>query len=85
MHKLKIIPKFSFAALATDGCDYIKGYCVACVDRKIVDSAKKLKLDIENYLTTTNTYYLHEKLGSLVGGGYTGTNVSDFYLLSFEK
>ena len=43
------------------------------------------KHDIENYLNTTNTYYLHEKLGSLVGGGYTGTNVSDFYLLSFEK
>ena len=55
------------------------------MDRKIVDCAKKLKLDIENYLNTTNTYYLHEKLGSLVGGGYTGTNVSDFYLLSFEK
>ena len=85
MHKLKIIPKFSFAALATDGCDYIKGYWGACVDRKIVDCANKLKLYIENYLNTTNTYYLHEKLGSLVGGGYTGTNVSDFYLLSFEK
>ena len=85
MHKLNIIPKFSFAALATDGCDYIKGYWGACVDRKIVDCAKKLKLDIENYLNTTNTYYLHEKLGTLVDGGYTGTNVSDFYLLSFEK
>ena len=85
MRKLNLIPRFSFAALATDGCDYIKGYWGAYVDNKIVDYAIKLKLDIDNYINTTDTFYLHEKLGTLVQGEYTGTNVSDFYLLSFEK
>jgi glycerate-2-kinase len=85
MRKLNLIPKFSFAALATDGCDYIKGYWGAYVDNKIVDYAIKLKLDIDNYINTTDTFHLHEKLGTLVHGEYTGTNVSDFYLLSFEK
>ena len=36
-------------------------------------------------IDATDTYHLHEKLGTLVEGFYTGTNVSDFYLYAFEK
>ena len=77
--------KFSFAALATDGRDFLEGVMGAWANSEVGQYLREGDINCSDYIDATDTYHLHEKLGTLVEGFYTGTNVSDFYLYAFEK
>lgn len=79
------VKTFDFAALASDGCDFLEGVHGACVNEGTADLAQKNGLDISSLKARTSSYEFHEKLGTLVQGTFSGTNVSDFYLYDFTK
>lgn len=85
LRNLALFQKFVFTAVATDGCDFIKGVHGAWVDHNTLSRAKALKLDLESSLEMTQSYEAHAALGTLIEGGFTGTNVSDFYLLELDR
>jgi len=76
---------FSFAAVATDGMDYLEGVHGAQFDN--VTSEKKP--DYESFLVEciakNCTYDFHSKMDTLIKGPKTGTNMSDFFLFSFYR
>ena len=82
---LKDFKRFEFAAVASDGCDYISGCQGAIISDVVMAEIEKSGIDYQSYIEATDTFHLHNKLGTLIKGGYTGTNVSDFYILLFEK
>jgi glycerate 2-kinase len=88
MSILPLLPRvaaFDFAALASDGCDFLAGVHGACVSESTAEQAQRGGLDINDLKARTASYEFHEKLGTLVQGTYSGTNVSDFYLFDFTK
>lgn len=71
----------AFAALATDGRDFLPGIYGASVDGADLQQVSQQKLDVAEAIASTNSHLLHQKLGTLVTGKPTGTNVSDIFLL----
>lgn len=76
---------YEFCALATDGCDYLKGIHGATVKDLDFTPFKESKKSLSSAIEKTESYNFHSKIGTLVTGPYTGTNVSDFFLFSFVK
>ena len=76
---------FSFAAVATDGMDYLEGIHGAWFDSTFTETINEQTAFIQQRIENTETYHVHKLLGTLLEGGKTGTNMSDFFLLSFEK
>jgi glycerate-2-kinase len=72
-----------FASADSDGVDFIRGVAGAIIDDKTGDLAKKE--DIEDYIIKNNTFFLHEKLGTLIYSEPTGTNVGDLSVYLQEK
>lgn len=76
---------FEFLAIASDGCDFLNGVHGAIITHKHIEKVNSLELDVKNYIKNFNSFNLHKKIGSLIKGPMTGTNVNDFYLFYFEK
>lgn len=83
--ELKGFGRFEFAAVASDGRDYMSGYLGALISEVVIAEIERSGIDYQSYIQATDTFNLHNKLGTLIKGYYTGTNVSDFYILLFEK
>ncbi len=76
---------FSFCAVATDGVDYLEGVHGAVFDSSMGDIVTENREFIRNCVREQNTFRAHKRLGSLLEGDKTGTNLSDFFLFSFRK
>jgi glycerate-2-kinase len=76
---------FSFLAIASDGVDFLEGVHGAFYDSTMKEDVKINLQFIIKEIKNCNTYEVHKKLNTLVQGGVTGTNMSDFFLFSFEK
>ena len=74
-----------FAAIATDGVDYIEGIHGAYYESGLRNKVEKDQEFILQEIERRNTYVVHKKLGTLIEGAKTGTNLSDFFLFAFEK
>jgi len=74
-----------FVAVATDGMDYLEGVHGAFCNNEMLPSIKKNRPFIKKEIKKNNTYVVHKKLGSLLEGEKTGTNISDFILFTFQK
>ncbi len=76
---------FEFLAISSDGCDFINGVHGALITDNHISIINKLSINIDDYLKKFNSFYFHKKIGSLIKGPMTGTNVNDCYLFYFEK
>ena len=63
--------------LATDGSDGPTDAAGAIVDGEMVQRAKALGLDPQQYLADNDSYHILQKLGDLLITGPTNTNVND--------
>jgi len=55
------------------------------ITNKHIEKIYSESINIDYYINNFNTNELHDKIGSLIKGPMTGTNVNDFYLFYFEK
>jgi glycerate 2-kinase len=86
MRKPRIVPgDFCFLAVATDGMDFMEGVHGAFFDSEMMPRIEQSQDEIAQAIADTNTYALHQRMNSLVSGGKTGSNLSDFFLFSFTK
>jgi len=69
--------KLSCICVSSDGIDYIKNSSGAYVSFRDLVFCKKNKIPLREYILKNNTYFLHKKLGGLIKGRNTGTNVGD--------
>jgi len=83
--ELKKYINFEFLAISSDGCDYLNGVHGALITNKHIEKIYSESINIDYYINNFNTNELHDKIGSLIKGPMTGTNVNDFYLFYFEK
>ena len=77
--------EFCFVAVATDGMDYLEGVHGAYFDSSMREEVERQREFIEREIRKSNTHSVHQKLGSLLEGERTGTNMSDFFLFAFDK
>ena len=85
MLKFKPIFDFYFVAIATDGMDYLKGVHGAFYNSSMIMKINDNQDFIKAKIDQKNSYEIHEKLDTLIKGPLTGTNLSDFFLFSFNK
>jgi len=76
---------FSFAAVATDGMDYLEGVHGAQFDNFISEKRPDHESFLVECIEKNRTYDFHSKMDTLIKGPKTGTNMSDFFLFSFYK
>jgi len=84
---LKFKPEFDFffAAIATDGMDYLDGVHGAYYDSQMNQIVSRNKDFIQSNISELNSYNIHKELKTLIEGSKTGTNMSDVFLFTFEK
>jgi hydroxypyruvate reductase len=71
-----------FVSFATDGDDGPTDAAGAVCDGQLYDEAvKEHHIDIGQYIADCDSYHFHQKLGSLIKTGSTGTNVNDIILI----
>jgi glycerate 2-kinase len=85
INELRNFNNFEFLAISSDGCDFINGVHGAIISDKHLKIIDSMELNIHDYISKFNSYELHNKIGSLIKGPMTGTNINDFYLFYFEK
>ena len=80
-------PKFNFffTAVATDGMDYLDGVHGAFYNSEMNQTINKNRGFIQFNISKLNSYKIHKELNTLIRGPKTGTNMSDFFILAFEK
>lgn len=83
--ELKTMPHFTFIAFASDGCDFVHGVHGAWISDETVGRLRTLGIDHRDALARTATHDLHNALGTLLLGDYTGTNVNDLYLCIIDR
>lgn len=72
-----------FAAVASDGNDYIKGISGAIVSSRILNNNKVSGNNLEKHIKNTNSFQLHKMLNShLLTVAPTETNVSDIFIFA---
>jgi len=76
---------FFLTAIATDGVDFLDGVHGAFFNKKMIKTINLNKKFITSSVNNSNSYEVHKKIGSLIEGSKTGTNMSDFFLFSFNK
>ncbi len=81
--KFKNFKNFTFSCFSTDGCDYLKGIHGAYIDDRVINHIKNNNINYKKYIRETNTYFLHKETKSLIKGGYSDNNFSDFYIFSY--
>jgi glycerate-2-kinase len=76
---------FCFVGFATDGVDFLDGVQGAFCNttNKIMSALDRAKL--EHAIKFTSTHNWHAEQKTLITGGKTGHNVSDFAIFVFEK
>jgi hydroxypyruvate reductase len=70
-----------FLSASTDGSDGPTDATGAFASMSILESAKKLNLDPEDFLDNNDSYHFFEKAGGLLKTGPTETNVCDLQVL----
>ena len=85
IEELKKFNNFEFLAIASDGCDFLNGVHGALIKDEQIEKTNSVSINVNDYINNYNSYELHVKIGSLIKGSMTGTNVNDFYLFYFEK
>lgn len=70
-----------FLSASTDGGDGPTDATGAFANAEILENAKKLKLDPEDYLERNDSYHFFKKAGGHLITGATGTNVCDLQVL----
>ncbi len=76
---------FFFTAIATDGVDYLDGVHGAYYDSQMNQTIERNQDLIQSNISELNSYKIHKELQTLLEGPKTGTNMSDFFLFTFEK
>lgn len=76
---------FFFSAIASDGVDYLDGVHGAFFNSEMKNLVNENNALISSAINDKNTYEAHKIMGSLLEGPKTGTNMSDFFLFSFNK
>jgi glycerate 2-kinase len=79
--KLHSVDSAVVASLSTDGVDGPTDAAGAIVDGDTVERAKRLGLDVEQFLAENDSYGFFSRLGDLIVTGPTGTNVNDISLI----
>jgi len=84
---LKFKPKFRFffVAIATDGMDYLDGVHGAYYNSQVQKNTEEEQNFIQASIDQLESYKIHKKFQTLLEGPKTGTNMSDFFLFTFEK
>lgn len=83
--KEKLIDENSvFVSFASDGMDN-SDVAGAVVDKNTIDKAKKLGLNVNDYLDRFDSYTFFQKTGDMIITGPTGANVSDLMILLTKK
>ncbi len=84
---LRMVPRLAgyqnvlFISLATDGEDGPTDAAGAASDAMVFrDGTSVLGLNIDTYISTSNSYEYFERVGGLIKTGATGTNVNDLIL-----
>ncbi|MCX8124237.1 MAG: glycerate kinase [Spirochaetes bacterium] len=72
------------ASIGTDGTDGPTDAAGAVADGKTIKKAKKLGLNINEYINNNDSYHFFELLGDLIITGPTNTNVMDIRILIVE-
>jgi glycerate-2-kinase len=85
MQRLEGFKNFTHASIGSDGIDFLKGVQGVIFDENTLANVRRSKYDCEHYITQNNTYELHKRLGSLILGGPTGTNVGDLHVFICNK
>jgi glycerate-2-kinase len=73
-----------FISFASDGMDN-SDVAGAVVDKNTIEKAKKLGLDVDDYLERFDSYNFFQKTGDLIMTGPTSANVSDLMILLTKK
>lgn len=69
----------TFVAIASDGIDNCEA-AGAVADAEALENARKLDLDIGDYLKRCDSYNFFKQTGDIIMTGQTGSNVSDLML-----
>jgi hydroxypyruvate reductase len=78
IHHLSDVSNIFGLACDTDGKDGSEDNAGALFTPQIVEKAKELKLDSQQYLLTNDSFSYFKKIGGIVNTGPTYTNVNDF-------
>ena len=70
---------------SSDGVDFITQASGGIVDEYTKDKAKKLGLNINNFIKNNDSYNLLRKVNGIIKTGKTGTNVGDLILVIGKK
>ena len=84
---LNFCPAYDFflCAIASDGMDYLEGVHGAFFNKEMMNLVSENNAFIASSLNNSNSYDVHKLMNSLLEGPKTGTNMSDFFLCSFNK
>lgn len=75
-------PGLLFISFATDGDDGPTDAAGAVCDGLVYDEAEAVyHMDVQTYISDNDSYHFHQKIGSLIKTGSTGTNVNDIILI----
>lgn len=69
------------AARATDGRDYVKGIAGGWTDETTLRRARERGIDWSRVVEESDSFTALNELGQLIGGGRTGWNLCDLYLV----
>ena len=81
MQEIKEMNELVLLSAGTDGIDGNSDAAGAVIDKSSYEKAKKLNLDIEEYLKNNDSYSFFKQTGDLIITGPTGTNVMDISIL----
>ena len=68
-------------ARATDGRDFVKGIAGGWSDNETVRRAREHGIDLASVVSDNDSYAALHELQQLIGGGRTGWNLCDVYLV----
>ncbi len=71
----------TMASIGTDGSDGPTDAAGAVADGSTLDLSRKMKIDINEYIASNDSYHFHEKLGNLIVTGPTNTNTMDVRII----
>ena len=82
VERIRNIKRLLFVSFATDGDDGPTDAAGAVCDGLVfADAEKVIKLSLQHYIAENDSYHFHQKVGSLIKTGSTGTNVNDLILI----
>ncbi|MFA7543721.1 MAG: MOFRL family protein, partial [Candidatus Cloacimonadaceae bacterium] len=76
---------WTFIAYATDGNDNIVESSGACVNGFSYAQMQAAGVDVEKAIREGDSYTALSKIGAILPGGYTGTNVNEAYIFQGSR